>query len=122
MNDAAGEISHDTEAATSSGWPDFATVFTEESEIPTHGVPYLSSSGTGASRSSRRWASCLSRSRPTSVILGSLFTVAELGAGERDRTAGLPFTRRLLCLLSYTGAGLVHGSRPQFRPALPLRA
>ena len=34
------------------------------------------------------------------------------GAGERDRTAGLPFTRRLLCLLSYTGGRLVHGSRP----------
>jgi hypothetical protein len=28
---------------------------------------------------------------------------SELGAGERIRTAGLPFTRRLLCLLSYTG-------------------
>ena len=28
------------------------------------------------------------------------------GAGERDRTAGLPFTRRPLCQLSYTGAGL----------------
>src|SRR5580704_16384813 len=27
----------------------------------------------------------------------------DLGAGERDRTADLPFTRRLLCLLSYTG-------------------
>jgi hypothetical protein len=25
------------------------------------------------------------------------------GAGERIRTADLPFTRRLLCLLSYTG-------------------
>jgi hypothetical protein len=25
------------------------------------------------------------------------------GAGERDRTADLPFTRRLLCQLSYTG-------------------
>jgi hypothetical protein len=30
-------------------------------------------------------------------------TLADLGAGERVRTAGLPFTRRLLCLLSYTG-------------------
>src|SRR5206468_1672698 len=27
----------------------------------------------------------------------------DLGAGERIRTAGLPFTRRLLCQLSYTG-------------------
>jgi hypothetical protein len=27
-------------------------------------------------------------------------------AGERSRTADLPFTRRLLCLLSYTGEGL----------------
>jgi hypothetical protein len=27
----------------------------------------------------------------------------ELGAGERIRTADLPFTRRLLCQLSYTG-------------------
>ena len=26
-----------------------------------------------------------------------------LGAGERVRTADLPLTRRLLCLLSYTG-------------------
>jgi hypothetical protein len=30
----------------------------------------------------------------------------DLGAGERVRTAGLPFTRRLLCLLSYTGGRL----------------
>ena len=28
---------------------------------------------------------------------------SDLGAGERIRTADLPFTRRLLCLLSYTG-------------------
>jgi hypothetical protein len=28
------------------------------------------------------------------------------GAGERIRTADLPFTRRLLCQLSYTGGGL----------------
>jgi hypothetical protein len=28
------------------------------------------------------------------------------GAGERSRTADLPFTRRLLCLLSYTGGEL----------------
>ena len=34
---------------------------------------------------------------------GEVLTLAELGAGERDRTADLPFTRRLLCLLSYTG-------------------
>jgi hypothetical protein len=27
----------------------------------------------------------------------------ERGAGERIRTADLPFTRRLLCQLSYTG-------------------
>jgi hypothetical protein len=33
------------------------------------------------------------------------------GAGERDRTADLPFTRRPLCLLSYTGGDLLHGSR-----------
>jgi hypothetical protein len=37
---------------------------------------------------------------------------SDLRAGERDRTADLPFTRRLLCLLSYTGGRLVHGSRP----------
>jgi hypothetical protein len=30
----------------------------------------------------------------------------DLGAGERDRTADLPFTRRLLCQLSYTGGRL----------------
>ena len=35
------------------------------------------------------------------------------GAGERIRTAGLPFTRRLLCLLSYTGNNSVHGSPPR---------
>jgi hypothetical protein len=35
------------------------------------------------------------------------------GAGERDRTADLPFTRRLLCQLSYTGGDLLHGSRPR---------
>jgi hypothetical protein len=29
-----------------------------------------------------------------------------LGAGERIRTADLPFTRRLLCQLSYTGGEL----------------
>jgi hypothetical protein len=29
-----------------------------------------------------------------------------LGAGERIRTADLPFTRRLLCQLSYTGGRL----------------
>jgi hypothetical protein len=29
-----------------------------------------------------------------------------VGAGERDRTADLPFTRRPLCQLSYTGGGL----------------
>ena len=32
--------------------------------------------------------------------------VRPLGAGERVRTADLPFTRRLLCLLSYTGGRL----------------
>ncbi len=44
--------------------------------------------------------------------------LSDLGAGERDRTADLPFTRRLLCLLSYTGgetlcivAGLRGGQR-----------
>jgi hypothetical protein len=31
---------------------------------------------------------------------------ASLGAGERIRTADLPFTRRLLCQLSYTGVRL----------------
>ena len=30
----------------------------------------------------------------------------DLGAGERIRTADLPFTRRLLCQLSYTGGRL----------------
>src|ERR1700733_15747881 len=34
----------------------------------------------------------------------------DYGAGERVRTAGLPFTRRLLCQLSYTGRA-VYGSR-----------
>ena len=33
------------------------------------------------------------------------------GAGERDRTADLPFTRRLLCQLSYTGGDSLHRSR-----------
>jgi hypothetical protein len=43
----------------------------------------------------------------------------ESGAGERIRTADLPFTRRLLCQLSYTGGRLVHGSRPRLRRARP---
>jgi hypothetical protein len=29
--------------------------------------------------------------------------MSDLGAGERNRTADLPLTRRMLCLLSYTG-------------------
>jgi hypothetical protein len=32
-----------------------------------------------------------------------VFTPSDLGAGERIRTADLPFTRRPLCQLSYTG-------------------
>jgi hypothetical protein len=35
--------------------------------------------------------------------LVGVLTASDLGAGERIRTADLPFTRRLLCLLSYTG-------------------
>jgi hypothetical protein len=31
----------------------------------------------------------------------------DLGAGERDRTADLPFTRRPLCQLSYTGGDVL---------------
>jgi hypothetical protein len=34
------------------------------------------------------------------------FTAFPSGAGERIRTADLPFTRRLLCQLSYTGGRL----------------
>jgi hypothetical protein len=34
-----------------------------------------------------------------------------LGAGDQDRTGDLPFTRRPLCLLSYTGGDFEHGSR-----------
>jgi hypothetical protein len=30
-----------------------------------------------------------------------------VGAGERDRTADLPFTRRPLCQLSYTGVDVL---------------
>jgi hypothetical protein len=44
---------------------------------------------------------------------------SDLGAGERDRTADLPFTRRLLCQLSYTGGRLVHGSPLLDVPAHP---
>jgi hypothetical protein len=33
----------------------------------------------------------------------TLVKAAKKRAGERDRTADLPFTRRLLCQLSYTG-------------------
>src|SRR5262249_3200267 len=36
---------------------------------------------------------------------------AGMGAGERIRTADLPFTRRLLCRLSYTGRDSLHRSR-----------
>ncbi len=32
--------------------------------------------------------------------------LVSIGAGARIRTGGLPFTRRLLCLLSYTGGRL----------------
>jgi hypothetical protein len=41
-----------------------------------------------------------------------------LGAGERDRTADLPFTRRPLCQLSYTGGNvlMVADSSPRKRP------
>ena len=42
-----------------------------------------------------------------SAQASDVFMVVEYavkGAGERDRTADLPFTRRLLCQLSYTGA------------------
>jgi len=42
---------------------------------------------------------CTARTQAREIVL-------DLGAGERIRTAGLPFTRRLLCLLSYTGEGL----------------
>jgi hypothetical protein len=47
--------------------------------------------------------------------LGAPAQVAGLmsGAGERIRTADLPFTRRPLCLLSYTGDDSVHGSPPR---------
>jgi hypothetical protein len=34
-------------------------------------------------------------------------------AGERDRTADLPFTRRPLCLLSYTGGDVLNASRSE---------
>jgi hypothetical protein len=33
----------------------------------------------------------------------SEFALVRNGAGERNRTADLPLTRRMLCLLSYTG-------------------
>jgi hypothetical protein len=41
--------------------------------------------------------------------------LADLGAGERDRTADLPFTRRPLCQLSYTGGDLLMVADPQCR-------
>ena len=37
------------------------------------------------------------------ILTGAGLTGAGVGAGERIRTADLPFTRRLLCQLSYTG-------------------
>src|SRR5262249_12335371 len=37
---------------------------------------------------------------------GAPLALLDLGAGERIRTADLPFTRRLLCQLSYTGGRL----------------
>jgi hypothetical protein len=45
---------------------------------------------------------CTPSAGATSTQVRSL----RMGAGERIRTADLPFTRRLLCLLSYTGGGL----------------
>ena len=55
---------------------------------------------------------CTARTQAREIML-------DLGAGERIRTAGLPFTRRLLCQLSYTGEDSLHGSRPRSRLAHP---
>ena len=38
-----------------------------------------------------------------------------MGAGERDRTADLPFTRRPLCQLSYTGGDVLMLAETQAR-------
>jgi hypothetical protein len=48
--------------------------------------------------------SCVSAGRGLRGLQGQ-------GAGDQDRTGDLPFTRRLLCQLSYTGADSEHGSR-----------
>ena len=42
-----------------------------------------------------------------------------LGAGERDRTADLPFTRRPLCQLSYTGGDMSMLAEPDPKPRTP---
>ena len=42
---------------------------------------------------------CIPAGERTDGVLGC-------GAGDPNRTGDLPFTRRLLCLLSYTGAAL----------------
>jgi hypothetical protein len=51
----------------------------------------------------REGMACLSSSAETQVR--GLMDAWDRGAGERDRTADLPLTRRLLCHLSYTGMG-----------------
>jgi hypothetical protein len=53
--------------------------------------------------------STLPEARKATLLLP--LSVAKSGAGERDRTADLPFTRRPLCQLSYTGGDFEHGSR-----------
>src|SRR5215469_10862973 len=57
-------------------------------------------------RSWRGW-----RRQPLQRLAG--YAALELGAGERDRTADLPFTRRPLCQLSYTGGDLLMVAQAQ---------
>ena len=52
------------------------------------------------------WLGALAALWPSWAVHAATRTGRDLGAGERIRTADLPFTRRLLCRLSYTGQGL----------------
>ena len=57
-------------------------------------------------------------SSPIGFLLGAPCRIrAEILAPDRDRPGhgrfSMPFTRRLLCQLSYTGGDLEHGSRTQ---------
>ena len=78
--------------------------------------PHSAPSWTGSVKDQPKQLSTIShntvRDQPKAKRQASAGVIQRLGAGERIRTADLPFTRRLLCQLSYTGDDSVHGSPP----------